>query len=143
MTGVPSSTCAHTYLAVCVLAMKITQLTHGGPKMENRPIFQSDKLFNWMVHTLLRFSQQIPSIYPGHIRALTKNTKAVDYHTFNFSHRPKALSLLRAHKYLSIARSSLLYWRLATTGTSAKPWSIFIHYLPHSHSLAHKQNMPR
>lgn len=132
------STRVHTYLAVCVLAMKITQLTRGGPKME-----KPDKLFNWMVHTLPRFSEQIPSIYLGHVRALTKNIKAVDYHTPKFSHRPKALYPLQAHKYLSITRCSLLYWRLAATGTSVKPWSIFIHHLPHSHSLTHKQNMPQ
>lgn len=49
------------------------------------PVFQPGKSFNWMVHSLLRFSQQIS----GHVRALTKTTEAVDYHTFKFSHSPE------------------------------------------------------
>jgi len=51
---VPDRTCTHTYLAVCVLALKTIQVMCGGTEVEYRPVFQPGKLCSWMVHTLTK-----------------------------------------------------------------------------------------
>lgn len=78
--------------------MNITQLTRGGPNMENKPIFQPGKLFNWTVHTLPRLSQKILSVYLGHITDKTKTTKVV---TITASTSATDLKLYILYRYIN------------------------------------------
>lgn len=74
-------------LAVCVLAMNITQLTRGGPKTKNGPVFQPGKLFNCIVHASPRFYNkfQVFIWVMDKPKFHQKYPKALDYHTFKFS----------------------------------------------------------